>query len=64
MEKRLAELKEQLRKLNLEDQPDETEVNLLKRQAVRESEQHKWDAIREVFFSILGFYPCSSILFL
>ncbi|KAJ7925851.1 hypothetical protein B0H13DRAFT_2313985 [Mycena leptocephala] len=35
------------RKLNLEDQPDETEVNLLKRQAVRESEQHKWDAIRE-----------------
>ncbi|KAJ6575187.1 Eisosome component PIL1-domain-containing protein [Mycena capillaripes] len=47
MEKRLAELKEQLRKKNLEDQPQETEVNLLKRQAVRESEKHKWEAIRE-----------------
>ncbi|KAF7347776.1 Sphingolipid long chain base-responsive protein pil1 [Mycena venus] len=47
MEKRLAELKEQLKRLNVEDQPQETEVNLLKRQAVRESEQHKWEAIRE-----------------
>ncbi|KAK7064170.1 sphingolipid long chain base-responsive protein pil1 [Favolaschia claudopus] len=47
MEKRLAELKEQLRKHNLEDQPQETEISLLKRQAVRESEQHKWEAIRE-----------------
>ncbi|KAJ7254044.1 Eisosome component PIL1-domain-containing protein [Mycena haematopus] len=47
MEKRLAELKEQLRKANIEDQPQETEVNLLKRQAVRESEKHKWEAIRE-----------------
>ncbi|KAJ7619096.1 Eisosome component PIL1-domain-containing protein [Mycena polygramma] len=47
MEKRLAELKEQLRKNLLEDQPQETEVSLLKRQAVRESEQHKWEAIRE-----------------
>ncbi|KAJ7038130.1 Eisosome component PIL1-domain-containing protein [Mycena alexandri] len=47
MEKRLAELKEQLRKVKLEDQPQETEIALLKRQAVRESEQHKWEAIRE-----------------
>ncbi|KAJ7786390.1 Eisosome component PIL1-domain-containing protein [Mycena metata] len=47
MEKRLAELKEQLRKAKLEDQPQETEIALLKRQAVRESEQHKWEAIRE-----------------
>jgi hypothetical protein len=47
MEKRLAELKEQLRRMTLEDKPLETEIQLLKRQAVRESEQHKWDAIRE-----------------
>ncbi|KAJ7103466.1 Eisosome component PIL1-domain-containing protein [Mycena belliarum] len=47
MEKRAAELKEQLKKHTLEDQPKETEVELLKRQAVRESEQHKWEAIRE-----------------
>ncbi|KAJ6519894.1 Eisosome component PIL1-domain-containing protein [Mycena sanguinolenta] len=47
MEKRLAELKEQLRKADAEDQPLETEVSLLKRQAVRESERHKWEAIRE-----------------
>ncbi|KAJ7110148.1 Eisosome component PIL1-domain-containing protein [Mycena epipterygia] len=47
MEKRVAELKEQLRKATLEDQPQETEVNLLKRQGIRESEQHKWEAIRE-----------------
>ncbi|KAJ7492556.1 Eisosome component PIL1-domain-containing protein [Mycena latifolia] len=47
LEKRTAELKEQLRKHSLEDQPQETEVELLKRQAVRESEQHKWEAIRE-----------------
>ncbi|KAJ7169947.1 Eisosome component PIL1-domain-containing protein [Mycena filopes] len=47
MEKRLAELKEQLRKAKLEDQPQETEIALLKRQAVRETEQHKWEAIRE-----------------
>ncbi|KAJ7487670.1 Eisosome component PIL1-domain-containing protein [Mycena galericulata] len=47
LEKRMADLKEQLRKHTLEDQPQETEINLLKRQAVRESERHKWEAIRE-----------------
>ncbi|KAJ7783858.1 Eisosome component PIL1-domain-containing protein [Mycena maculata] len=47
LEKRLADLREQLRKANLEDQAQETEIALLKRQAVRESEQHKWEAIRE-----------------
>lgn len=52
MEKRLADLKEQLKNHNLEDQPQETEINLLKRQAVRESEQHKWEAIREVCFVV------------
>ncbi|KAJ7706109.1 Eisosome component PIL1-domain-containing protein [Mycena rosella] len=47
MEKRMAELKDQLKKHTADDQPQETEVELLKRQAVRESEQHKWEAIRE-----------------
>jgi hypothetical protein len=63
LEKRTAELKEQLRKLNLEDQPQETEVELLKRQAVRESEQQKWDAIREVCFAS-GNVCCTHSLFL
>ncbi|KAJ7225454.1 Eisosome component PIL1-domain-containing protein [Mycena pura] len=47
MEKRLADLKDQLKKNNLEDQPQETELGLLKRQAIRESEAQKWEAIRE-----------------
>ncbi|KAJ7070970.1 Eisosome component PIL1-domain-containing protein [Mycena amicta] len=47
MEKRLAELKQKLKEANLEDQPQEAEIALLKRQAIRESEQIKWEAIRE-----------------
>jgi|ERR1700722_16199433 len=48
MEKRVAELKEQLRKAEAQDDQKEKEVELLKRKAVRESEQIKWDALREV----------------
>jgi molecular chaperone GrpE (heat shock protein) len=47
-DKRIADLREQLRKAESEDQQLEREVELLKRKAVRESEQLKWDAIREV----------------
>lgn len=47
-DKRLAELREQLNKAELEDQQLEREVELLKRKGVRESEQMKWDAVREV----------------
>ncbi|KAH9486874.1 Sphingolipid long chain base-responsive protein LSP1 [Psilocybe cubensis] len=46
-DKRIAEVRDQLRKAELDDQPLEKEVELLKRKAVRESEQIKWDAIRE-----------------
>ncbi|KAG6878392.1 hypothetical protein C0993_007574 [Termitomyces sp. T159_Od127] len=46
-EKKLAELKEQLHKAELDDQPQEKEIELLKRKAVRESEKLKWEAFRE-----------------
>lgn len=47
-EKRLDGLREQLRKAEAEDSDQEKQVEILKRKAVRESEQQKWDAIREV----------------
>lgn len=47
-EKKIVELKDQIRKAELDDEPQEKEVELLKRKAVRESEQLKWEAIREV----------------
>jgi len=47
-DRRIADLSEQLRRAQSEDQQLEREVELLKRKAVRESEQIKWDAIREV----------------
>ncbi|KDR85055.1 hypothetical protein GALMADRAFT_131806 [Galerina marginata CBS 339.88] len=46
-DKRIGEFREQLRKAESDDQQLEREVDLLKRKAVRESEQMKWDAIRE-----------------
>ncbi len=47
-EKKIAELKDQLRKAELEDASQEREIEILKRKAVRESERLKWEAIREV----------------
>lgn len=47
-EKRLEELKVQLKKHEEEDTDQERQIEILKRKAVRESEQQKWDAIREV----------------
>ncbi|KAH0590664.1 Sphingolipid long chain base-responsive protein LSP1 [Termitomyces sp. J132] len=46
-EKKIAELKEQIHKAELDDQPQEKEIELLKRKAVRESEKLKWEAFRE-----------------
>ncbi|KAG6842608.1 hypothetical protein C0991_000134 [Blastosporella zonata] len=46
-EKKMAELKDQIRKAELDDEPQEKEIQLLKRKAVRESEQLKWEAFRE-----------------
>jgi Eisosome component PIL1 len=47
-EKKLADLRDQLKKAEADDQPAEREIEIMKRKAVRESEQHKWDALREV----------------
>lgn len=47
-ERRLAELKEQLARAESNDEQSEKEIELLKRRAVRESEQAKWDAVQEV----------------
>ncbi|KAG6879710.1 hypothetical protein C0992_012558 [Termitomyces sp. T32_za158] len=46
-EKKIAELKEQIHKAELDNQPQEKEIELLKRKAVRESEKLKWEAFRE-----------------
>ncbi|KAF5390283.1 hypothetical protein D9757_002872 [Collybiopsis confluens] len=46
-EKKIAELKEQIKKAEADDAPQEKEIELLKRKGARESEQLKWDAIRE-----------------
>lgn len=47
-ERRIAELKEQLARAESVDEQPEKEIELLKRRAIRESEQKKWEAIREV----------------
>ncbi|KAF9044777.1 hypothetical protein BDZ89DRAFT_979852 [Hymenopellis radicata] len=46
-EKKLVDLKDQLRKAEADDLPQEKEIELLKRKAIREGEQMKWEAIRE-----------------
>ncbi|KAG6381227.1 Eisosome component PIL1-domain-containing protein [Boletus reticuloceps] len=46
-ERRLAELKEQLSRAESHDEQAEKELELLKRKVIRESEQNKWEAIRE-----------------
>ncbi|KIJ68378.1 hypothetical protein HYDPIDRAFT_106570 [Hydnomerulius pinastri MD-312] len=46
-ERRLSELREQLARAEQNDEPHEKEIELLKRKATRDSEQMKWDAIRE-----------------
>ncbi|KAF8168039.1 Eisosome component PIL1-domain-containing protein [Crassisporium funariophilum] len=46
-DRRLVDLRDQLKKAELEDQQQEREIDLLKRKALRESEQLKWDAVRE-----------------
>ena len=61
-ELRIAELKQQLKKSESEDEQAEKEAELLKRKAVRESEQAKWDALREVISSSLG--PIANLLIL
>lgn len=47
-DKKIAELRDQLCKAELDDAGQEREIEILKRKAVRESEKFKWEAIREV----------------
>jgi hypothetical protein len=47
-EKRLAELKEQLAKVKSENEPAEKQYDILLRKALKESEQVKFQALREV----------------
>jgi len=45
--RRAGDLREQLQRADAEDAQAEKEIEILKRKAVRESEQQKWEAIRE-----------------
>lgn len=47
-EKRLAELKQQLQRAEVEDDAAEKQLEILKRKAVAQSEKVKWEALREV----------------
>lgn len=47
MEKKLHDLKEQLKRAESEDSSQENEVEILKRKALYDSEQQKWEALRE-----------------
>ncbi|KAF5355872.1 hypothetical protein D9756_003816 [Leucocoprinus leucothites] len=46
-DKKIVELRDQLRKAELDDAGQEREIEVLKRKAVRDSERLKWEAIRE-----------------
>lgn len=48
--KRLSELEGLLRAAEIDDDPLEKELELLSRKGIRESEQAKWEALREVGF--------------
>lgn len=56
-EKRLEELRVTLKKHEAEDEDQEKQIEILKRKAIKESEQQKWDAIREVGSS---YHTCKS----
>ena len=47
-EKKISDLEEVLQRAYVEDDSLEKEVQLLERKAIRDSEQAKWEAIREV----------------
>lgn len=62
-EKRLEDLRAQLKKHEDEDLDQEKQIEILKRKAIKESEQKKWDAIREVRYLIhIVFEPNSRCL--
>ena len=61
-EKHLAELKEQLAKVKSDDEPAEKQHNILLRKALRESEQVKFQALREVIEIVWARLSITSLL--
>lgn len=53
---RISEVKTQLHRAQVEDNDAEKEILVLKRKALRESEQLKWQAMREVCIRHLCWY--------
>jgi hypothetical protein len=53
MQTKMQELRNQLRKNQEEDATAEKDIEILKRKAIRESEQEKWEAIREVSLPVI-----------
>ena len=56
-QQKIAELKAQLDKLNREDEPQERDIENLKRRGLKEVEQASWQAVREVIQTVV----CSAI---
>ncbi|KAG5220814.1 Eisosome component PIL1-domain-containing protein [Salix suchowensis] len=52
-EKKILEIKDQIRKAEVDDASQEKEIELLKRKALREGETLKWEAVREVNHIVL-----------
>jgi hypothetical protein len=48
-DRKIAEMREALKKAEAEDEHLEKDLELMKRKALKESEQIKWDALREVW---------------
>jgi uncharacterized protein YdcH (DUF465 family) len=61
-EKRLAELKEQLAKVKSDDEPAEKQHDILLRKSLRESEQIKFQALREVIEIVWAQFTIDSLL--
>ncbi|PCH33799.1 hypothetical protein WOLCODRAFT_135329 [Wolfiporia cocos MD-104 SS10] len=59
-QQRLAELRQQLHQAEVNDEPQEKEIELLKRKAIRDSENLKWQASREYAEKLLLLSQASS----
>jgi hypothetical protein len=61
-EKRIQELRAQLHKAEVEDADLEREAEIVKRKAIRESEQLKFEAFREVILDFILFLMITRLL--
>lgn len=48
LDRKIAELQDSLRRAEDEDSQHEKEIEIIKRRSLKESEEAKWDALREV----------------